>query len=182
MTVVSTSDVGLAARATLLAHLPVHLAGLLRPLPVPSSYDVVPTADAIRRVQGAVCAVSSNGLRQEPERRGDGGHDAWFVLNIALFHQNTAEMPLLTATGDYAAAIRECVVQHPSLGGLAQSTRWTAESVDLVGDALTPSALGLAVVEFSVLVRNALDMRHPGRLPDPAVTAAVPQITPHPPT
>lgn len=161
MALVSLSDVSLAARSTLTTRLPAHLAGLARPLPVPTSYDVVPTSDAIRRVQGAACAVSANALRQEPERKGDGSYDAWFVLTVALFHQNTTATPLLTATGDYAAAIRQCLEQHRTLGGLAETTRWTGESADLVGDALTPSNLGLAVVEFSVKVLNVLDQTPP---------------------
>lgn len=161
MGLVSSSDVGLAARQTLVTYMPAHLAGLSRPLPVPSSYDLVPTPDAIRRVKGAVCAVTANALRQEPERKGSGAYDAWFVLNVGLFHQATPDMPLLTATGDYAAAIRQCVVQHPTLGGLADTVRWTAESADIVGDGLSPSTLGLAVVEFSVLVRGVLDMTPP---------------------
>lgn len=161
MSLTTLSDVGLAARATLVARLPTHLAGLSRPLPVPSSYDLVPTPDAIRRVKGAVCAVTANALRQEPERKGTGSYDAWFTLNVGLFHQATADMPLLTATGDYAAAIRQCLVQNPTLGGLADTVRWTAESADVVGDGLTPSTLGLAVVEFAVLVRGVLDMTPP---------------------
>lgn len=177
MGLVSLSDVGTAARATLVAHLPGHLARLVRPLPVPSSYDVVPTADNIRRVKGAACAVSADRLRDEPTRRGDGTYDARFVLTVALFHQNGTTMPVVTATGDYAAGIRECLVQNGSLGGFAQSTTWIGESADLVGDERSSETLGLAVVEFTVHVRGVLDSAPPAVLPATSVLSTVPAVS-----
>jgi hypothetical protein len=176
MAVKSVTDIGAAARATLVGNLAVHLAALARPLPLPGSFDLVPTRDAIRRVEGAACGVSVPATSGEPRRSGDGHYDATFVLSVALFHENTSATPLLTATGDYAAAITECLVQRPSLGGVARTVDWLGQSVDLVGDALTPSTLGLAVVEFAVLVENVVDLVPPA-VTRPTVTSTFPSVT-----
>lgn len=176
MSVKSASDVGAAARETLLAHLGPHLAALPRPLPMPSSFDLVPTREAIRRVQGAACAVSVPGLAQDPRRHGDGSHDATFILSVAVFHENTPAMPLVTAAGDYIAAIRDCLIQRPSLGGFAKQTTWTTESVDLVSDALTPLTLGLGIVEFEVLVADVLNLTPPSG-PGPSVVSTTVTVT-----
>ncbi len=147
---VSAADVSQAVRSTLEQHLPAQLAALPRPLPPPTSYAEVPTSDAVRRVQGAVLAVSVPGMTDRPRRHGDGSYDASWLLSVAVFHENTPAMPLLTAAADYAAAIRAVLLQRPQLGGLASSVQWTAESLDLVGDATSDRTLGLGVVEFTV--------------------------------
>jgi hypothetical protein len=176
MAVKSASDIGAAARLTLATNLGAHLAALRRPLPLPVSFDLVPTRDAIRRVHGAVCAVSVPATAAEPVRRGDGHYDATFVLSVAVFHENTDAMPLLTATGDYAAAVIECLVQRPSLGGVARNTDWLGQTIDLVGDALSPSTLGLAVVEFAVDVPVVVDLTPPAAI-RPTVTSTFPSVT-----
>jgi hypothetical protein len=169
MSVRSLSDLGIAAQSMLEAFLPAHLAGLSRPLPAPTSYSLVPTADNIRQVQRAVCGVSAHGLSEPPSRNSDGSFDAWCVVNVFLFHEDLPDMPLSTATGDFAAAIAECLVQHPTLEGFAAGFQLNDYSADLVGDALTPKNLGLATVEAAVLVRNVVDRTPPGALPGPTV-------------
>ena len=151
---VSGADVSAAVRTTLEAHLPDRLSRLPRPLPAPTSYNEVPTADAIRRVQRSVLAVSVPRIIGSPERFGDGSYDVTWLASVAVWHEPTADLPLLTAAADYVAAIRATLLAHPSLGGLATDTVWTDESVDLLGDALTPKTLGFGVVEFAVRVPN----------------------------
>lgn len=165
MTVISATDVRNAGRATLEQFLPLHLAGLSRPLPAPTTYDMVVSQDNVRRVQGVVCAVSSNGPVEPPTRKGDGSYDGWFNLLVALFHQQTPAMPLIEATSDFAAAISECLIQHPTLGGLTSSVQLEGSDTDLVRDELHASKvnLGLALVEFRVQVKGFLDMTPPNQ-------------------
>lgn len=167
MTVKSATDVRNAGRATLQAHLPAHLAALSRPLPAPTSYEMVVNEDNVKRVKGVVVAVSSNGLVGEPTRKADGSHDGWFNLIVALFHQPTDAMPVIESTSDFAAAISECLIQRPTLGGFAASTQLIGSDTDLVRDDLHAAKvnLGLAIVEFRVLVRRFLDMTPPGSSP-----------------
>jgi hypothetical protein len=169
MAVKSSSDVALAIQATLTEFLPAHLAALPRrgrttALPTPGRWDLLPTEDNVRWVKGAGGAVSVPSTAEEPSRDGRGVYSVVFVANVALFHENKPSMPVDTAPGDYAAAITECMVQHPTHGGIATATVPQGHDTSLVGDGTTPSTLGLAVVQFHIKVPAYLDMTPP-RLP-----------------
>lgn len=151
---ISSADVADAARATLEEHLPARLAALPRPLPAPTRYDEVPTFEAIRRVKRSVLAVSVPRTLGTPERYGDGSYDAVWLLSVAVWHEQGKDLPLLTAAGDYNAAVRGTLLAHQTLGGIATQTTWTDESTDLVGDERSTLTLGLAICEFAVRVPN----------------------------
>lgn len=156
---ISAADVSAAGSATLKAFLPRALAlGVNgRPaLPAPTSYSEVPTADAIRRVKRSVIAVSVPRVLST-ERFGDGSYDATFLLSVAVWHEQAADLPLLTAAADYVTAIRKTILSHQSLGGIAEQTTWTDESVDLLGDGLSSISLGFGVCEFAVRVPQVVD-------------------------
>lgn len=177
---ISSADVAAAARSTLVAHLPARLAALPRPLPVPTRFDEVPTFEAIRRVKRSVLAISVPRTLGTPERFGDGSYDAVWLLSIAVWHEQSSTLPLLTAGGDYNAAVRGTLLEHQKLGGIASQTTWTEESTDLVGDERTNLTLGLAICEFAVRVSNVAD-ENPLPLPDgtdgPVVQTAEVTIT-----
>lgn len=157
---ISAADVSAAARTTLEAHLPTALAvGVSgRPaLPAPSRYDEVPTPESIRFVKRSTLAVTVAGTSGEPQRYGDGSYDAVWSLVVTVWHEQAADLPLLTAAADYVACIRKTLVSHQSLGGFATSTTWSGESIDLVGDAQTPMTLGMGVCEFAVRVPTVVD-------------------------
>ena len=173
---VSAADVSAAATATLQAFLPRALAlgvGGRAALPVPTSYSEVPTADAIRRVKRSVIAVSVPRVLTT-ERFGDGSYDATFLLSIAVWHEQAADLPLITAAADYVAAIRKTIVSHQSLGGIATQATWADESVDLLGDGLTTLSLGFGVCEFAVLVPQVVTEQP---LPETGVGVSVVEST-----
>lgn len=153
---VSMADVGIAARDTLVQHLPAYLAAFKRPLPEPESYELVPVEDSIRRVLSASLAVSVPGMTGPPTRHGNGVYDASFVLSVAVVHEDSLDAPILTAGGDYAACVADCLLDHRGLGGLAKGLVFQTWSWDLVGDQTSHRTLGLAVTEFAVTVRNVL--------------------------
>lgn len=157
---ISGADVAAAVRVTLETHLPTALAvgvGGRPALPAPTRYDEVPTPEAIRFVKRSTLAVTAAGTMGEPERFGDGSYDAVWSLIITVWHEQAADLPLLTAAADYVTAVRKTLLSHQNLGGLATSTSWTGESVDLVGDGLTPSVLGMGICEFAVRVPQVVD-------------------------
>lgn len=156
---VSGADVAAAARDSLRAGLERLLPHLSRPLPLPRSYELVPTSDNVRRVEGTVVAVSVPGLSGDPTEAGIGAWRASWSLVVAVFSQDTAQTPVLTAPADYAAAVRAALLTDRTLGGFATDLDWTGESVDLLGDELTPRTLGLALVEFTVSVDDTTDPR-----------------------
>jgi hypothetical protein len=168
---VSAADVSAAARAILIAHLPARLALGVNgraALPEPTSYAEVPTAEAVRRVKKSVLAVMVPQIIGSPERFGDGTYDVTFLLSVAVWHEQTHDLPLLSAAADYVAAIRETLLAHPTLGGLATDATWTDESVDLVGDATSVLTLGMGICEFAVRVPN-VTAPEPGAVTGPTV-------------
>lgn len=149
---VSSTDVAEAARSSLSAGLGGLLPLLTRPLPLPTSYALVPTSDNVRRVRGTVVAVSVPGVTGSPVEAGFGAWRAAWSLVVAVFSEDTPATPVLTAPGDYAAAVRAALLADRSLGGFASDVEWVAETVDLIGDDLTPRTLGFCTVEFVVTV------------------------------
>jgi hypothetical protein len=154
-----------------MAQLPARLALGVNgrpPLPDPTSYAAVPTAEAVRRVKRSVLAVMVPQVIGSPERFGDGSYDATWLLSVAVWHEQAPDLPLLTAAADYVAAIRGTLLAHPTLGGLATETTWTDESTDLVGDATSALTLGMGTCEFAVRVPN-VTAPEPGAVTGPAV-------------
>lgn len=113
--------------------------------------------EAIRYVKRSTLAISVPRTIGSPERFGDGSYDAVWLLSVAVWHEQAADLPLLTAAADYVTAIRKTLLSHQNLGGLATSTTWTEESTDLVGDGLTASTLGMGICEFAVRVPHVVD-------------------------
>lgn len=149
----SATDVSLSVRATLIEHLPARLADSPRPLPEPTSYEQTPTPEAIRRIAGSTLAVIVPGLRGEPERFAE-GHELTWVVNVAVWHQQTGQMSLLTAGGDYAAAVRRTLLDH--CPAVASDVDHVTESWDLMGDGLTEQTLGMSIVEFAMRTPDSL--------------------------
>lgn len=190
---VSMSDLATAARLTLRRHLPAYLAAnqtlgedtggalvlLPAPLPVPTSYEQVPTREAIAPIQGSTIAVTVAGTKDLPVRHASGAYDADYVLSVAVFHEQTPDMPILSAASDYVACIRACLLQHRSLLGQATHLAWVAESFDLMGDGVGPLTLGLGVCEFTVKASAVVDdsaRARPGP-PGPLVQTTYPLVT-----
>lgn len=148
----SAADVSATVRATLQEFLPAQLLDSPRPLPQPTTYEEAPTAEAIRRVHGSTLAVVTPGLRSK-ERFADGHELTWGVV-VVVWHQSSVAMPLLSAGGDYNAAVRRVLTDH--CPPLAQSVEYETESWDLVGDALSDRTLGMSMCEFIVRTGDTL--------------------------
>ncbi|MCW2957132.1 MAG: hypothetical protein JWO69_2001 [Thermoleophilia bacterium] len=150
----SAADVSQSVRATLMAHLPAHLADSPRPLPAPTSYEEVPNEEAVRRVHRSTLAVVTPGMRSNPERFGDGSYRLQWGVVVVVWHQQLPGLPLLTAGGDYAAQVRRTLLEHrPSI---ATHVDWIAESWDFVGDGLSEATLGRSMTEFAVSTGDTL--------------------------
>lgn len=99
--------------------------------------------------------VVSPGTGSQPVRR-DGGYATTFTLGLAIVVSARDLPSTRTLMKRYIAAARTAILQHPSLGGFARGTVWTAESYDDIpsGDSRTLAA-GQAV--FEVEVANVTD-------------------------
>lgn len=151
----ATTDVSAAITATLSEHLPAWLSA--KGLTLPARYDEVPDRELIRRVKGAVLAVSVPGTAEAMTRRSDGLWDATYGAVVTVLHETGTGSLFPSATGLYAACVRTVLKQHPSLGGFAAGVDDFTERIDVAGDAQSSGVIGLAFVEFTVDVPGVSD-------------------------
>lgn len=155
----SAADVSASVRASLVAYLPARLADSPRPLPAPTSYEEVPTQDVIKRVFGSTLAVVTPGLRGK-ERRAENDYDLTWGVVVVVWHQQTPALPLLTAGGDYNAAVRQVFIDH--CPAIAEDIEYQTESWDYVGDGLSDLTVGMSMCEFTVRTGSTALYTPPG--------------------
>ncbi|MCU1616985.1 MAG: hypothetical protein JWO98_4525 [Frankiales bacterium] len=95
--------------------------------------------------------VACPGTLDRPSRRGDGTYIATWDVQIALWMWGGDYQETEDNLGYYAIAIRELMLQQPSLGGFAKSIEWRGERYAQV-DATAFRTWGQAVVLFGVQV------------------------------
>lgn len=158
---IGAHEVTKAAAATLTTWLPsvldeVNQAKGLE-LADPSSFEQVPTADAVRQIDGTTVAIAAPGLIGEPHRSGRGEWSATWAVVVTVFTRQDDYASTLAAASAYGVAVRTALLQHPTLGGIASAVDWTAEEIAPVGDPATARTLALCSLEFAVTVPEVLD-------------------------
>lgn len=158
--VVTGKDLRLAVVATLKKWMPTYLAlisqhdGRATALPGFRSYVASLDTDKFVEDQLPSCVVVAPGTFDEPVRRGDNSYDIVWSLGVGVIvsgqdADNTFELCEL-----YAAAVRLCLLQQSSLGGVASGADWLNERYDeLDVDDIRTIAAG--IVQFAVAVETA---------------------------
>lgn len=108
----------------------------------------------------------SPGLAAEPLKDGNGRYRSVWFLGIAVIVQARNKNDVELMCGLYTAAIRAAVVQHPSLGGVAEGVDWVNERYDDL-----PSTKGRTLaagqVIFEVEVADVVSAHDGPAAPDP---------------
>jgi hypothetical protein len=91
-----------------------------------------------------------------PMRKGDGKYIATWDVQIALWLWGADYQETEDHLGYYVTAIRQLMLQQPSLGGFAMSTTWRAERYQEVATTAFRT-LGQAIVQFAVQVDGVVD-------------------------
>lgn len=172
---VGADDVCDAVRSTLVDWLPSVVREIQAvkqldpPLGVPTATEM-PTAEALEANQGMplpAFAVSSPGLDDVPDRRGDGSYDATWVVVVSFFTRGSSYDDTAKRARNYATAARTALTQHQDLGGLATAVQWRDEDYAAIS-ARDSQTLGGTFVTFAVGVDDVLnDRRGPVELPAP---------------
>lgn len=91
-----------------------------------------------------------------PQRYQDGWRAQWRVdVMVYVFGtQDWQETQALTYA--YATMMRALILQHPDLGGFAQTTMWESDEY-LEGDHSSTRTRGIAHVQFIVTIGNVID-------------------------
>ena len=136
-------------------------------LQVPDEYRYRPDYRTLPRT--AVCAVLVvvPGTTGTPDRQGDGRLRTTWEAQVSAFVFGTKDWQQTQAlTHAYAAAIRACIVQHPSLDGFAETTTWHNERY-AEGEHSSTRTTGLAIIDFETTLENTMNVFDGP--PDPSV-------------
>lgn len=133
-----------------------------RPVGSLAKLHAYPTANALYKpngYKGPGFVVISTGLAAEPEKHGKGGpggfsYRAWWAFNVAVIVSAKDHASTNTNLKAYAAAVRALIVEHPSLDGLAEDTRWLDESYDDI-DVERTRTFAVAELMFRTLIEDA---------------------------
>lgn len=100
--------------------------------------------------------VLSHGLVGEPERYQTDIRSTWEV-EVSTYIYGTDDWQQTQAlTMAYTAAIRTLLIQHGTLGTIAELTRWIGESY-LEGEHTSHRTRGLGISKFEVVLHTTLD-------------------------
>lgn len=161
-------------------------------LPLVRSWVVAVSDEEIWNDEAAlpVGIVVAPGLTEEPLRKGRGLYDvtAGVAVGVIVSARNREET--LTLAEQYAMAFNAALVQHPSLGGVADSLDWLGMRLD----DLTPNEAARTIqgvtLQYAVTLSNVVgsvggptvvpDDPHATPDPDPVITEARVSVEPRP--
>lgn len=135
-------------------------------LPAPRSYTNHNEFTTFPEDQLPQCVIISPGMAGPPKMEGDGTFRAFWRLGIGVV--NSAKDAASTNRNSkwYAAAVRAIILQHRSLGGIAQGVKWELESYE-EGPVESERTLAVASCEFIVEVEGVVDSGQGPAVPEP---------------
>jgi hypothetical protein len=152
-----------AAEATLKLWFTTYLAEMERltdreprSLPTPRAWVKSPREQAYVEDQIPAIIIVAGGTNQTPERAGTGLYLAWFELAIGIVVSADNRENTLKLSKDYAAVVRTLILQNPSLGDVAQETRWVEDQYD-DGGSDGRREYAAAIVSFLVGIPDVAD-------------------------
>jgi hypothetical protein len=146
-----------AAMETILAD---KLSGLAssRGLKPVTAWDQLPTSDALTSANVPVGAIASPGLTDAPVRRSTGIDATWRVV-VAVYDRGRDYVETAKKVRDWAAVVRQVVIQNPTLGGVASGLVWVGEEYTELPERPSARTLGGCAVAFDVTARNVIDAK-----------------------
>jgi hypothetical protein len=137
--------------------------GLAVPLVGPRSYACVAQLDHFAEEQLPAVIITSPGTLAEPKRRGDGVYEAQYGLAVAAFISTATREATHELVRVWCEAIRACLVQQPSLGGVCDDLTLLAEDYH-EQPVIDRRSLAAGIVSFAALVAGIVDA-YAGPLP-----------------
>jgi len=101
-----------------------------RTLSRPRSYVVAPSFDAFAEEQLPRLLFISPGIAQAPVKRGDGTYDAYWLLGVGAHYSASTEEDARFGARLLTQAVRDLLVDRPSLGGHCAAADWLDERYD----------------------------------------------------
>lgn len=154
MPLLSADELCAAAEAVLREHL--QPLATSRGLEKIRTWEQLPTLEALTTANLPAVAVTSPGLADRPTRRSSGYNAPWRIV-VGAFVRGTSFTETAGRVRDWAAVIRQVMVQHPTLGGVATGLEWVGEEYVERPERSSARTLGGCAVAFDVTARNVID-------------------------
>lgn len=164
------TDVEQAALNTLQTWAPEYIPWVARKvgrdpstLPLPRSWVTSVDTDRWPEEQLPSVMLVSTGLTDEPQRDGRGVYTAHFAIGLAVVvsARDRAETDELAKI--YTAALRAILLQHQSLGGIADAVEWVDERYDVLPER-NRRQLAAGQVVFRIQVPNVISGKNGPRV------------------
>lgn len=110
-----------------------------------------------------------------PERHGDGTYRATWIVEISLWLWGTDYQTTEDYLGYYVTALREAVLQHPSLGGFAETSKWVSEKYKQIASPTAYHTWAQSILTIHCTVDGALNA-----YTGPVAVPADPSVAPVP--
>jgi hypothetical protein len=123
--------------------------------PPPRSYTCSAQLDRFAEDQLPAVVIVSPGTIGPPELH-SGTYDAVYGLVVGVYCSGSTDRATHDLVRLWCAAIRACLVQSPSIGGVASDLRFVDESYDQV-DIEARRSLGAGVCGFEARVNSVVD-------------------------
>jgi hypothetical protein len=150
----SAHDLCTAVETVLLEHLPTLAAS--RGLKKVTKWDQLPTVEALTAANLPAGAITSPGLTEPPTRRTT-GHTATWRIVIGVYDRGRDYKETQSLTRRWAAVVRQVLVQHPTLGGVATGVQWIGEEYAERPERSSARTLGGCAVLFDVTATDVID-------------------------
>lgn len=174
-----------AVNDTLKRWLPAYIAEFNRVLggeilQVPLKYRYKPDyRSAAEGIDPSILVVCP-GTTGKPVKNGNQTRAEWAVEASVCVGGNNDWQHTMALTTAYGTAMRACLAQQKSLGGIAETTTWVGESYK-EKEITTQRVWGLMVVNFVVTTSNTMDPNGGPPLPEFAADWANPDPSVAPP-
>lgn len=163
---ITAADVCEAAETALVAGLldTITAFGLEDEMTPPATWDQLPTLEALTSANMPAGAITSPGLVGEPVQRST-GYDATWRLVVGVYDRDADHSATADRIRTWAGLLRATIVRARSLGGLAQSVKWSGENYQLLPMRSAARTISGCAVAFNVTVTNVVDVFDLGDLP-----------------
>lgn len=158
------ADAEKAMLALLEAWLPSYLAEVERQhdlepgiLARPKFYGTSVEADHHPGEELPAIIVVAPGTDDAPMQEQGGVWSAWYQATVVAMVMTPNEIAVRELAGYYAAAIRGAVLQHASIGGIADATWWLGEEFQGEPGAQRNRTRGACLVHFRIRITGVVD-------------------------
>lgn len=154
MPLLSADELCTAAETVLREHL--QPLATSRGLEKIRTWEQLPTLEALTAANLPAVAVTSPGLTKPASRRSS-GYDATWRIVVGAYVRGTSFIETAGRVRNWAAVIRQVMVQHPTLGGVSTGLEWVGEEYIERPERSSARTLGGCAVAFDVTARNVID-------------------------